>query len=254
MSPQYSSTTSESGSDSNPKTVREQPTKKARGPIVSSTRAGRQFATPTGRTSAPVLQSAGQASTPQGLATGVNVAHGHAKEKAELQSQIAELRRKLASKTANAATLLKEKDQTNTAQVLELRNTKAQLSEAHQALAVTRKESFDNGYHLASQGLPPPVARPAPLLPLHHASRFLPVNPLPALAPAVDVWEHAYNAVKFIERIQQCKPRTKVAASDNGRYRGNRAGRRNQARIAPAATAAVSQGDSLAPAEGLQNP
>ena len=224
-SSQYSSTTSESDNDSDNNPVHEQPTKKARGPILSSARAGRRFATRTDLTSAPVLQSAGQASTAQGLATGVSVALGHAKEKAELQSQIADLRRKLASKTINAATLLREKDQANTAQVLELRNNKAQLSEARQTLAATRKEFFDNGYHLASQGLPPPVARPAPLLPVQHTGRFLPATSLPALTPVVDVWEHAYKAVEFVERIQQRKPRAKAATSDNSCYRGNRAGR-----------------------------
>ena len=164
------------------------------------------------------------------------------------------LRRQLASKTTNAATLLREKDQANTAQVLELRNNKAQLSEARQTLAATRKEFFDNGYHLASQGLPPPVARPAPLLPVQHTGRFLPLTSLPALTPVVDVWEHAYKAVEFVEHIQQRKPRAKAAASDNSRYRGNRAGRKKPTRIAQAATAAVPRGNNRAPVEGPPNP
>ena len=91
--------------------------------IVSGARAGRQFATATARTTEPVLQSADNASTPKGLATGVSVALGHSKERAQLQAEIASLKRRLAARKTDADALLSTKNKCITKQAAELRET-----------------------------------------------------------------------------------------------------------------------------------
>ena len=201
--------------------------------IVSGARAGRQFATATARTTEPVLQSADNASTPKGLATGVSVALGHSKERAQLQAEIASLKRRLAARKTDADALLSTKNKCITKQAAELRETQAALSQARQELFSRRNQSFDNGFKLGSQSQPSPEQ----LRPVQPAGKLVPVTPASTVPVGLvpDIWYHINQGVHLVQRFADAHAKS-ARSTDSVRNhpRGNCAGKKLQARKANA--------------------